>query len=137
MFKNNKITVILSLIGFLVLFIYFNSEKKDLSDFFKSGTESFLDDFSPIEMNKEVYLGEIADTANHMNAYMNFGEVCLPMLDQWTGKIHLGDHVSKEKDSLTLLIERDNKIYYLHFDNKNFNGAPPPCKCEKLKKNNH
>lgn len=57
------------------------------------------------------------------------------MLDQWKNRIHLGDYVSKEKDSLTLLVERNNKKYYLHFNRKNFNGAPPPCPCKKLSKN--
>ncbi|WP_291875029.1 hypothetical protein [Chryseobacterium sp.] len=107
-----------------------------MSDFFKSGKESFIDEFSPIEMRGNKYLGEVADTANHMNAYMNFGEICLPMLDQWKNKIQIGDHVSKDKNSLTLFIEGQNKKYYLHFDSKNFDGAPPPCKCKKLSKNN-
>lgn len=68
-----------------------------MSDFFKSGKESFIDEFSPIEMRGNKYLGEVADTANHMNAYMSFGEICLPMLDQWKNKIQIGDHVSKDK----------------------------------------
>jgi len=136
MVKKNKAIFFISLIGFLILFIYLNSDKNDMSDFFKSGTDLFLQDFSPIEMKREKYLGEVADTTNHMNAYMNFGEICLPMLDQWKNKIYVGDYVTKEKNSLTLLIERNNKKFYLHFDRKDFGGAPPPCKCKKLSKNN-
>lgn len=133
--KKTKIVFLISLIGFVVLFTYFNKDKNSVSDYFKSGTESFVDEFSNIEMNREKYLGEVADTTNHMNAYMSFGETCLPMLDQWNGKIHVGDYVSKKKNNLTLLIERNNKTFYLYFDNKDFSGAPPPCKCKKLGKN--
>ncbi|MDV7699180.1 hypothetical protein N6B72_19855 [Chryseobacterium soli] len=134
--KKSKILFLISFIGFVVLFLIFNSEKKGWSDFFKSGKETFLDNYTPIVMNKYKYLGEVADTTNHMNAYMNFGEICLPLLDQWRGKIEIGDYVSKKKDSLTLFIERKNQNYYLHFDDKDFDGAPPPCKCKKLSKNN-
>lgn len=134
--KNIKIIFLISLIGFIFLFVYFNSEKKNVSDFFESDEKLFLNDFSPIELNRYKYLGEVADTTNHMNAYMNFGEICLPLLDQWRGKIERGDYVSKKKDSLTLLIEKDNKKYYLHFNSNSFDGAPSPCKCEKLSKNN-
>ncbi|KFF09928.1 hypothetical protein IW15_22010 [Chryseobacterium soli] len=134
--SSNKIMFLISLIGFIFLFIYFNLEKKGVSDFFESDEKLFLNDFSPIEMNRYKYLGEVADTTNHMNAYMNFGEICLPLLDQWRSKIEIGDYVSKKKDSLTLFIERKNQNYYLHFDDKDFDGAPPPCKCKKLSKNN-
>ncbi|MGE8431844.1 hypothetical protein [Chryseobacterium joostei] len=134
--KKSKILFLISFIGFIVLFLIFNSEKKGWSDFFKSGKETFLDNYTPIVMNKYKYLGEAADTTNHMNAYMNFGEICLPLLDQWRGKIEIGDYVSKKKDSLTLFIERKNQNYYLHFDDKDFDGGPPPCKCKKLSKNN-
>lgn len=133
MLKNNKVAFLVSLIGFLILFIYFNY-KKGLSDFFGSEIDSFVSEFSPIEMQKQKYLGEVADSLNHMNAYMSFGEVCLPMLDQWKNKIELGDYVSKEKGSLTLLIERNNKKSYLHFESTNFKGAPPPCRCKELSK---
>ncbi|RXM41069.1 hypothetical protein BOQ62_03290 [Chryseobacterium sp. CH21] len=96
MLKNNKPLFFISLIGFLILFIYFNYEK-GLSDLFKSETDSFVSEFSPIEMQKQKYLGEVADSLNHMNTYMNFGKICLPMLDQWKDKIELGDYVSKKK----------------------------------------
>lgn len=131
--KNTKVSFLISLIGFLILFIYFNY-KKGLSDLFKSVADSFISEFSPIEMQKQKYLGEVADSLNHMNAYMNFGDICLPMLDQWKNKIEFGDYVSKEKGSLTLLIERNNKKNYLHFDSVNFKGAPPPCRCKELSK---
>jgi len=134
--SNNKIMFLISLIGFIFLFICFNLEKKRMYDFFESDEKLFLNDFSPIVMNKFKYLGEVADTTNHMNAYMNFGEICLPLLDQWRDKIEIGNYVSKKKDSLTLLIEKDNKKYYLHFNSNSFDGAPSPCKCEKLSKNN-
>jgi len=48
MLKNNKVAFLVSLIGFLILFIYFNY-KKGLSDFFGSETDSFVSEFSPIE----------------------------------------------------------------------------------------
>ena len=79
---QKKILFLISFIGFIVLFLIFNSEKKGWSDFFKSGKETFLDNYTPIVMNKYKYLGEVADTTNHMNAYMNFGEICLPLIDQ-------------------------------------------------------
>ncbi|MEG0928752.1 hypothetical protein [Chryseobacterium sp.] len=132
--RKKYILLLISFTGFLILFIFFNSEKKEMSDFLKSGKETFLDKYSPIMLEREEYLGKVADTLNHMNAYMNFGEICLPMLDQWNGKIEKGDYVSKKKDSLTLIVERNNKKYYLHFNIKNFDGAPPPCKCKELSK---
>ncbi len=134
--KKNVLLILISFTGFLILFIYFNSEKRGISDFFKSGKETFLDKYSPIIMEKEEYLGQVADTLNHRNAYMNFGKICLPMLDQWKGKIEKGDFVSKKKDSLTLIIERNHKNYYLHFEDENFDGAPSPCKCRELSKHN-
>jgi hypothetical protein len=134
--KNNKIVFLISLIGFLILFVYFNFEKKGISDFFKSDKELFLSDFLPIEMKKQKYLGEIVDSSNHMYPYMNFGEVCMPMLDQWKSKIKVGDYVSKKKDSSTLLIERRGENYYLHFENKTIESPPSPCKCIKLSKTN-
>lgn len=127
--------ILIAFVGFIILFTYYNSEKTETSDFFKSDEELFMKSFLPIEMNKEKYLGEVADSSNHMNAYMNFGNVCLPMLDQWKDKIRIGDYVSKKKDSLSLFIQGKTKKYYLHFDSKNFDGAPLPCNCSKLSKN--
>lgn len=132
--RKKYILLLISFTGFLILFIFFNSEKKEMSDFLKSGKDTFLDQYSPIVLEREEYLGKVADTLNHMNAYMNFGEICLPMLDQWKNKIKIGDYVSKKKDSLTLIIEKNNKKYYLHFNTENFDGAPPPCKCKELSK---
>ncbi|WP_294319236.1 hypothetical protein [uncultured Chryseobacterium sp.] len=133
MLKNNKIAFSISLVGFLVLFIYFNYER-GLSDFFKSETDSFISEFSPIEIKKQKYLGEVADSSNHMNTYMSFGEICLPMLDQWKDKIEIGDYISKKRESLTILVERNNKKVYLYFDSINFKGAPLPCQCKALNK---
>ncbi|SEW49664.1 hypothetical protein SAMN05421841_4272 [Chryseobacterium wanjuense] len=133
--KSNVIMILIAFVGFIILFTYYNSEKTETSDFFKSDEELFMKSFLPIEMNKEKYLGEVADSSNHMNAYMNFGNVCLPMLDQWKDKIRIGDYVSKKKDSLSLFIQGKTKKYYLHFDSKNFDGAPLPCNCSKLSKN--
>lgn len=47
MLKNNKVQFFISLIGFLILFVYFNY-KKGLSDFFGSETDSFVS-LSPME----------------------------------------------------------------------------------------
>ncbi|MGU3377690.1 hypothetical protein [Chryseobacterium sp. M5A1_1a] len=132
--KNIKIMFLISFTGFLLLFFYFNSEKKEISDFFKSDEELFLRDFLPIEMNRYKYLGEVADTTNHMYPYMNFGKICLPILTQWKDKIKIDDYVSKKKDSLTLLIENKSGNYYLHLDTIQIGSAPSPCKCEKLSK---
>ncbi|WP_213280346.1 hypothetical protein [Chryseobacterium indologenes] len=132
--NSNKIVFLISLIGFIFLFIYFNLEKKGMPDFFKSDEELFLNDFSPIEMEKYKYLGEIADTTNHMYPYMNFGKICLPVLSQWKDKIKIGDYVSKKKDSLTLFIENKTSSYYLHLDRTSIGSPPSPCRCEKLSK---
>lgn len=132
--KNIKIIFLISLIGFIFLFVYFNSDKKNMSDFFKSDEELFLNDFSSIEMNKYKYLGEIADTANHMYPYLNFGKICLPLLGQWKNKIKIGDYVSKKKDSSTLFIENKENNYYLHLDTLGIGSAPSPCRCEKLRR---
>ncbi|MFP3596104.1 hypothetical protein [Chryseobacterium sp. SIMBA_029] len=134
--SSNKIMFLISLIGFIFLFICFNLEKKSMSDFFESDEKLFLNDFSPIVMNKYKYLGEVADTTNHMYPYLNFGKICLPLLNQWKNKIKIGDYVSKKKDSLTLFIENKENNYYLNLDTTNIGGAPSPCKCNKLSKNN-
>ncbi len=81
-------------------------------------------------MNKYKYLGEIADTANHMYPYLNFGKICLPLLGQWKNKIKIGDYVSKKKDSSTLFIENKENNYYLHLDTLGIGSAPSPCRCE-------
>lgn len=133
--KRNLLLFFISFIGFVILFTFFNSDKKGISDFFKSGKETFLDAYAPIVLEREQYFGEIADTTNHMNLYMSFGDICLPMLEQWKNKIEKGDYVSKKKDSLTLLIQRKGKNSYLHFEDKNFEGAPLPCECKELSKN--
>lgn len=132
--KYNSLLVLVSLVGFFVLFIYFNSEKTGVQDFFKSDEEIFLNDFRSIKMEREKYLGEIADTSNHMYPYMNFGNVCLPMLDQWKNRIEKGDYVSKKKDSSTLFVEGKERKYYLHLDMKSVGSAPSPCKCSELGK---
>lgn len=132
--NSNKIVFLISLTGFIFLSIYFNLEKKGMSDFFKLDEELFLNDFSPIEMEKYKYLGELADTTNHMYPYMNFGKVCLPVLSQWKDKIKIGDYVSKKKDSLTLFIETKTSSYFLHLDRTGIGSAPSACKCEKLSK---
>ncbi|WP_382405038.1 hypothetical protein [Frigoriflavimonas asaccharolytica] len=126
---NKKIKILLAFVVFIILFIMytFNSNNNKLA-FFKSNKELFIDKFLSIEMNRNKYLGEVADSSNHMNAYMNFGQVYLPMLDQWNGKIKEGDYVSKKKGSTTLIIERNKESYDLYFDIKNFDGAPLPIK---------
>ena len=132
---NKKNRIILAFIVFLILFIMYNRrDSNGRLTIFKSYTELFIDEFAPIEMYHTKYLGEIADSSNHMSPYMNFGKYCLPVIDQWENKIEVGDYVSKKKDSLTLFIEGKKGNYYLHFDSKNFKGSPIPCKCSKLNK---
>lgn len=117
--------------GFLILFVIFNYNSKS-TDFFKSYSELFFDYYLPIEMDNEKFIGEIADSANHMNPYLRFEIMCLPYLDQWENKFKSGDYISKKKGDSSITIKDKYGTYNLKFDNKNFEGSALPCKCSKI-----
>ena len=85
-----KLKFFISAIGFVILFIIFNYNSKT-TDFFKTDSELFFDYYLPIEMDNEKFIGEIADSANHMNPYLRFEIMCLPYLDKWENKFNSGD----------------------------------------------
>ena len=126
-----KFKIAFSIIGFLIIFIYLNKESS-FSSIFKSYDELFFEKYLPIEMKNEKYLGEIADSANHMTPYIRFSENCLPLIDQWENKFHNGDVVSKMKGDSSLLIKNKDGIIKLKFDKTNFEGSALPCKCSKI-----
>ncbi|MHA3045483.1 hypothetical protein JSO61_009190 [Riemerella anatipestifer] len=130
---NIKQKLLISSIGFVIIFSLFNINSKFL-DFFKSNDELFYEYYKPIEMNKEKFIGEIADSSNHMYPYLRFEKTCLPKIEQWNNKFEVGDEVSKTKGSLNLLIEKNGVKKILEFETKNFPGSALPCDCKEILK---
>ena len=123
---NFKQKFIISIIGFVIVFLIFNYNSKT-SDFFKSDSELFFEYYLPIKMENEKFIGEIADTSNHMYPYFKYKKTCLPKLEQWKNKIKSGDYISKRKGDLNLIVKDNNGRHELKFDKKSFKGSALPC----------
>lgn len=128
---NFKQKILISMIGFIVVFWFLNRNSA-LLDIFKSYDELFYENYLPIEMKNEKFLGQIADSSNHMSPYLRFEKTCLPELDQWQNKFKPGDLVSKKKNDTTLIVKNADSEYEVKFDSKNFTSSPLPCDCSEI-----